>query len=124
MIHIELPWPSGALSPNARAHWRVRAEAVRDARENARILTSLEAPVRFNSGNIRIEYEFHPPDARHYDSDNLHARVKAMQDGICDALGINDERFNPVTITRCGKDDGAGCVIVKIGEEVKHGLDI
>ena len=42
---------------------------------------------------VRLVFEFHPPDRRKRDDDNLKASLKHARDGIADALGIDDNRF-------------------------------
>ena len=49
-------------------------------------------PNLFTTGcKLAIAYLFCPPDNRHYDYDNLIARMKAGQDGIADGLQFNDK---------------------------------
>ena len=56
---------------------------------------------------------FVPPDRRLYDRDNLVARMKSGLDGMCDALGIDDNQFMSVT-ARLSKDSLGGFVQVSI----------
>lgn len=62
-----------------------------------------------------MEYDlilrFVPPDRRHYDRDNLIARMKSGLDGMCDALGIDDIQFMSVTAS-LSKDSFGGFVQV------------
>ena len=97
MITIELPWPDKRLSPNARVHWRVSAEAVDIARHIGKIsaLTSPTAPpnlLLFKDQNI--SYKFHPPTKRRMDDDNAIAMMKAYRDGVAEAYQIDDKRFH------------------------------
>ena len=94
---IDLPWPPAALSPNARKHWRVLAKAKADYRQRCAVYASL-GRVKLGAGLIHVSIVFCPPDRRSYDLDNLHARIKAGLDGMCDALGVNDRQFRPVTV--------------------------
>lgn len=90
---IELPWPSKDLSPNARVHYRTKAAATKAYREQAYWLTKasdLRAPAE---GGIALRFDFHPPDKRKRDLDNMLASCKAAIDGIADALEVNDQRF-------------------------------
>jgi crossover junction endodeoxyribonuclease RusA len=50
-------------------------------------------------GNLKVTWIFQAPDKRRRDDDNLIASVKAFRDGIADALGIDDSRFE-TTIRR------------------------
>ena len=42
---------------------------------------------------LHLHLVFHKPTKRHYDLDNLIARMKSGIDGVCDSLQINDKRF-------------------------------
>lgn len=44
-------------------------------------------------GGIALRFDFHPPDKRRRDLDNMLASIKAGVDGIADALGVDDQRF-------------------------------
>ena len=97
MIEISLPWPDKRLSPNARVHWRVKAEAVRDARQIGKInaLISPTAPsnlMLFRDQNIT--YKFYPPTKHTRDDDNFKAMMKPYRDGVADAYNIDDSRFH------------------------------
>ena len=97
MIEIVLPWPDKRLSPNARVHWRVTAEAVSIARHIGKIsaLTSPTAPpnlMLFRDQNIT--YKFYPPMKRTRDDDNFKAMMKPYRDGVADAYGIDDSKFH------------------------------
>jgi crossover junction endodeoxyribonuclease RusA len=88
---VRLPWPPKALSPNhrSRSHWP-RTRAIKAARQTAWALT-LEAKA---TGKL-LSFTFHPPDRQARDRDNLIASMKAYQDGIADALKVDDSTFHP-----------------------------
>ena len=103
MITIELPWPAKELSPNSRNRW-AKIKATTQARNDAYYITrvvagpyELKGPYIYDAVPIgyKAQYIFHPPDRRHRDKDNCLAMMKAYQDGIADALGINDRYFIP-----------------------------
>ena len=89
---IDLPWPPTALSPNARVHWTKKAKAAKAYRLECFILAKA-AGIKAPEGKILWTVEFFPPSRRAYDDDNLLARVKALRDGVADALGVDDRRF-------------------------------
>jgi crossover junction endodeoxyribonuclease RusA len=90
---ILLSWPPKALSPNARVHWAVKAKAAKAYRKAAGWATIEAREVVEDDGPIDLHVTFYPPDKRHYDGDNLLARIKSGIDGIADGLGVNDKRF-------------------------------
>lgn len=46
---------------------------------------------------LRLErIMFHPPNRQSRDKDNLIARFKAGQDGLAEAMGVDDAEFNDV----------------------------
>jgi len=97
---IELPWPSGKLSPNARTHYAVKMKITKAHKEIGYFAAKtkaidLDIP---HSGKIPLKIVFHPPDRRHRDIDNCLSSSKSLLDGVALALGINDSRFRPITI--------------------------
>jgi crossover junction endodeoxyribonuclease RusA len=111
---FDLPFPSPDLSPNARLHWAAKAKAVRIARKQAWALTLAAGAKSLPWRGVHLVMTFCPPDRRHYDRDNLIARMKAAQDGIADAIGIDDARF--VASYAIGGIIKGGCVRVAISE--------
>lgn len=100
MTHeIELPWPSSALSPNARVHWRARSVAAKKARNEAFLLAKsvgLVAPQVPPGSRITLELDLFPPDARKRDDDNVISAFKASRDGLAQAMGLDDRLFKTV----------------------------
>jgi hypothetical protein len=101
VVHVTLPWPDRQLSPNARGHWSVLARARKRAKAQAMLqayevgLDALAVDLARSggTGTIAVELQFHPPDRRERDDDNLVASCKAMLDGIASVMGVNDSRF-------------------------------
>jgi crossover junction endodeoxyribonuclease RusA len=114
-FRVELPWPPRILSPNGRGHWSPKAKATRQARTDASIVTmsALWSHTKPDvTGDIPMTWTFHPPRKGRFDRDNAIARCKALQDGIADALGVDDSRFVPTY--RMGEPIKGGKVIVEI----------
>jgi len=110
---VTLPWPDRNLSPNARCHWAVKASAVRRARKAAWLLVLEQRGRRkLAHAGAHIAWEFCPPSLRRYDMDNLITQHKAAQDGIADALGIDDSKFQ--TTYSMGQPVKGGAVFVTI----------
>lgn len=95
-------------------HWTTRAEAARTYRAYARVLAH---PFRYAklTTPCQVLYTFHKPDNRVRDLNGCYGAVKAGEDGIADALEIDDRHFYPVTLA-WGDVVHGGQVIVKIGE--------
>lgn len=89
---VTLPWPSKVLSPNARVHWTQKSRAVKRAREVAFWLTREAKPTVLPGPNVKIT--FHPPDKKLRDKDNMIGSFKSFQDGIADAIGIDDYEWH------------------------------
>jgi crossover junction endodeoxyribonuclease RusA len=126
MITIELPWPDKRLSPNSRCHWHEKAEAAKIAREQG-LYGVLEItyiwpkdkapPLKPLPEQFEAQYTFHPPDKRHRDVDNVHSSCKNFQDGVCDALEIDDSRIKR-TVLEWGEVVKGGKVVLRL-EEMK-----
>ncbi len=95
-LELVLPWPSKALSPNARVHWRDRSKATKAARETA-VLLAFQAGWRdawLPEGRLNLWIDFYQAPRKVLpDDDNLLLRFKAYRDGIAQVLGIDDRRF-------------------------------
>lgn len=108
---IMLPWPSRALSPNARGHWAQRSRAAKAYRHQC-FLFAKKAGLVAPAGRILLQLEFLPPTARRRDDDNLLASFKAGRDGLADALGIDDSLF--VSQVQIGEVHRGGAVRVTL----------
>lgn len=112
-LQIQLPWPHQDLSPNARVHWARKSRRVAEARSKAHLLTRAEiGPRKPGWAGAKLEVVFCPPDKRRRDRDNLIASMKAANDGIADALGIDDSRF--VSTYSMGEPVKGGAVHVTV----------
>lgn len=103
------PWPYPALWPNKRPHWSAKAKATRDYRQLA-ALTLRGATM----GPVRIIW-CPKPTGPFPDRDNAIAACKALQDGIADAMRVNDSKL---TVSYAfGERCKNGAVIVEIGPQ-------
>lgn len=93
---IEVSFPPRPLWPNARPHWAEKAKAAKLARTQAFYATkSYLGQNPYPDGLIRLRYTLHPkPKGPHPDRDNIVAACKAIQDGICSALGVDDKALD------------------------------
>lgn len=87
---LSVPLPPKELSPNARLHWRPVADAKKNYRKQCWAMCLAQNPPKFGGNQLPVEITFYPPNKRKRDKDNLIAAFKAGQDGIADALGIDD----------------------------------
>jgi crossover junction endodeoxyribonuclease RusA len=109
---INLPWFPAALSPNARQHWAVIAEAKKRYRQACWAMTLEAGRVTIPDGvPIHVSIDFYPPTNRKYDLDNLLASIKAGLDGVAQALKVDDSRF---TLTICKKPEIRGMIRLTI----------
>lgn len=105
---IRCDLPPKECSPNWRGHWAQRFKATKQARHAARILTVDArnrayrewAPADYAHRRLKVSLTFVLPDNRKRDDDNLVASVKALLDGCADGLGVNDNQFEIVRLTR------------------------
>jgi crossover junction endodeoxyribonuclease RusA len=109
---LALPWPDKLLSPNARVHWSRKAKATKLAREYAWAVTLNATGPNTAWRGARLAFTFNPPDKRRRDTDNCIASTKAVRDGIADALGIDDSKFE--CSYRMGEPVKGGAVRVEI----------
>jgi len=117
-MKLVLPLPPSSLSPNKRNHWAVTSKAKKLEREQAHALT-LEwlASVRTTSelaAGTHLLITYHLPGNRKRDADNLLAASKAALDGMADALRVNDNTFNPITVERIYGAEKPGYMLVEL----------
>lgn len=88
---IDLPLPYRALSPNARVHFMVKANAVKKYRRMAGLLALAAAPSRprLKEATAQATFRFARPNRR--DKDNLLASLKAAFDGLVDGQLLADD---------------------------------
>ena len=65
-------------------------------------------------GTLPLTVTFCAPDKRRRDLDNLLAGLKADFDGVSQALGVDDQLFEPITLKR-GPTGRPGKVVLEIG---------
>ena len=65
------------------------------------------------AGTLALAVTFHAPDKRRRDLDNLLASMKADFDGLSQALGVDDQLFNPLTLRR-GEQVKGGAVVLEV----------
>lgn len=113
--NLELPYPAKILWPNGRpGHWaQVRREA-RKHREWA-FYAAIEAGLHGTGVPARWSATFYPKTAHRVDTDNAAASLKAYQDGIAAAIGVDDKDF-PAPTVRFAEPVKGGRVVIVLGE--------
>ena len=98
---VTLPFPDSRLFPNAKnklGHWGWRPVANK-AREDACILACSQLPINVRQalihGGERIKgtVRFIQPDRRRRDDSGMIGAFKHYEDGVADALQVDDYRF-------------------------------
>jgi hypothetical protein len=112
-IIITIPGtPPATLSPNGRSHWRRKHRDAQDLKSAARWATvnalhgrnALTGPLILH---WLVAWEKH---RKKMDQDNLIAALKAAQDGIAAALGVDDRCMIVGTVTQDRDADGLGYI--------------
>lgn len=90
---IELPFPHKALWPNGRPHPMAKAREVKKHRAWAKLATQADRtrPERITGLVVTVYPKRFGPAP---DKDNAGAAVKAYQDGIAEAYGVDDRTFS------------------------------
>lgn len=110
---LVLPFPEKILWPNGRGHHMAVHRAFQKHKQWARLATlseSVRAPI---ASRIEWTATFYPKTANAIDDDNARASLKAYQDGIALALGVDDRVFAAPTI-RFGKPEKPGRVEIEV----------
>jgi len=89
---VALPFPPSSLNPNGRNHWAALAKAKKIYRAECQMLAVSERNKYAFSADPkpRVVITFFPPNRRKRDRDNMIAAFKSGQDGVADAIGVDD----------------------------------
>jgi crossover junction endodeoxyribonuclease RusA len=117
-LQLTLPWPPKDLSPNARLHWSRLAKAKKSYRHDCAVfgnqmMRGQYLPLGWSEKTrLRISLTFRPPSRQRRDLDNLVASMKAGLDGLADAIGVDDSRWQ--LVIEMGEPVKGGCVCVTV----------
>lgn len=118
VVTLELPHPPASLSPNGRAHWRVKARDAAQVRQDAAMLVRQaiweagDVGHPWPAATMDIHWRF---SGRQPDSDNTVSRCKNVRDGIADACLVSDDvsiRVGAVTFERVRRAEQ--CVVLTL----------
>ena len=124
-FRVRLPWPDWSISPNSRAHYQHKAAIVKQHRHIAR-LVSLDALGFGNwidADRVYAVWLFHDPDKRRRDTGNIRATMKAYQDGVFDALRVDDYAVKDEFLHRASEIIPGGGVELRLYEDHQAWLD-
>src|SRR5688572_24820848 len=99
---LTLPLPHRGLRPNSLVKWQVRYGLTKQARERAKretfkLIKEIDSPVWILKGfHVRAYFR----TKRMWDRTNILSSLKAVEDGISDAVGQNDVTFEDTKIER------------------------
>lgn len=112
---IELPWPAKILWPNGRGNHFAKSRETKKhkAWAYAASLSVHGASPHIAKVPIRLRATFHPKTRHAVDKDNASASLKAYQDGIALALGVNDATFGEPAI-HFGEPVKGGKVVIVV----------
>lgn len=112
---IELPFPHKILWPNGRGHHMAKHREFQKHKQWAFNAMLAHMPRCYRHNGKRIEWSavFYPKTANAIDDDNARASLKAYQDGMALALGIDDKLFDAPTI-HFGQPVKGGRVVVTL----------
>jgi crossover junction endodeoxyribonuclease RusA len=121
---VILHFPPVLCNPNTHVHERLKARS----RKQYRIACAYDAHaagfnfrlpvIRAATGKVHMEVAFFRPPGVALDRDNVIASFKAGQDGIADALHIDDSRF---VIDYQFRREARSCVVVTLLENSEVG---
>ena len=119
-----LPWPDWNISPNGTKNRRYRSALTKNHRSDAGYI-AMEAMGYRNWVDADVIFAiwiFRQPDKRHRDTGNMHSSMKAAQDGVFDALKVNDHAVKDEYLHLDGIKEG-GEVELRLYEDVIQWLD-
>ena len=94
VVTVTVGAPARVLSPNARAHWAVRAKATKRARVEAWAATQVAMYETNEKGGWKeatCQVHWYARDNRRRDKDNCLASLKPTFDGLVDAGLLKDD---------------------------------
>lgn len=113
-VCVELPWPPIKSSPNgSQGDWRGKARAGRDYKRDCWAAIKAAGIAPMSASEVEVNIIFCPPDNRRRDLDGCLTRAKRGLDALSEAIGVDDSRWNVITLERGDKVRG-GSVIVSV----------
>lgn len=104
-MELTMPWPPKLCSPNARVHWGRKARAQKALKEAWFYQAKEQGAQPIKADRLEVSLEFHCPDRRARDMDNMLSSCKSGLDGLAMALGVDDSRWD-IKLSRAGTVGG------------------
>jgi len=120
MTTIVLPWPPMPLNPNKRVHWARKNTHYQRYKMAAYGVARKAGVGPTVSGAPRLVVTIHPPDKRRRDIDNVIASMKAAQDGIAWAMGVDDSVFRVRWPEEFSEPRKGGEIVIEIQERANE----
>ena len=123
-FRVVLPWPDWGLSPNKKLHRHEKAKLVRQHRMMAMSISldSIGFQNWIDADQVFSVWIFRQPSKHRRDTGNIRAAMKSYQDGIFDALKIDDHVIKDEYLHLDGIKKG-GEVELRLYEDVRQFLD-
>lgn len=113
---VKIPWPHSDLFANKGKYWPVKARRTKESRGHAAYLAKAFGVSKLTDvpKSVKVRYILNPPikRGRRPDKQNCAHALKAAQDGIADALGVDDSIFDDSY--EWGERAKLGSVVVEI----------
>ena len=110
---IGLPWPPARLNPNAskQGSWRAKSKAASSYKNACLWEIKSQGVEHMRSGRVDVTVTFCPPSMRRYDLDNMLSRCKQGLDAVAEAIGVDDGRWDSMTLRRGEKLKGGRVIL-------------
>lgn len=114
---IDLRYPAPALWPNKRLHWTAKWKASQQEKLDAYMLMNCYVREHGYPKSVsRLQITLYPKQRGPVpDRDNIVAACKAVQDGVCGALKIDDKTLDvpKIVIGERRKDGGLSVSVIE-----------
>ena len=111
---IRLPWPPSKTSKNGpQGDYFGKAKAAKKYKTTCAKECMARHVRQMDADRVQVDIEFFPPTAHAFDLDNILARAKQGLDAVSEAIGVDDSKWDRMTLTRGPKLRG-GCLLVHI----------
>lgn len=99
-FELTLMFPDWKLSPNnfCKLHYMKQSSLKKKAKKNAYYQTISQINGKKFKPPLDVKITFFQPEKGNRDKDNMVAAFKSYQDGMCQAINVDDRHLNPTYI--------------------------